>query len=110
MLGSIYRRHGSAVLLGISPLIQPHGLLGTVKSKVQCTGRCTVQSTVHCTALFSIQYCMWDVETLTVAVQGIQGRLKFHWYFQMMILIQIIIKETRFTLQKVDIVNVKICK
>ena len=56
MLGSIYRRHGSAVLLGISPLIQPHGLLGTVKSKVQCTGRCTVQCTVHCTVLFVIQY------------------------------------------------------
>ena len=25
---------------------------------------------------------MWDIQTLIVAVQGIQGRLNFHWYFQ----------------------------
>ena len=52
------------MLLRISPLIQPHGLMGTVKSKVQSTVQCTVQGTVqctvqctvHCSVLFLIQY------------------------------------------------------
>ena len=56
VLGSIYRRHGSAIFLWISPVIQPYGLLGTVKSEVQYTGRCTVQWTLHCPVFFVIQY------------------------------------------------------
>ena len=71
-----------------------------------------VQYSVQYTVQFGLQYsiCMLDVETLIVAVQGIQGRHNFHWYFQNDDLIQINIKETRFTLQKVDIVNVQIYK